>query len=397
MARVRAYGVAESPEASNGPLAPDLTRATSFAFPSAEALRAVGAGEERGEFYPRYGHPAGRQFEASIAAREGAEGAVSFASGHAAIYAVFCGLLRPGQVLAVSEHVYGGVSAMLAEDIAPLGIAVRRFDPFDDASVGYALAGASVVHIETPTNPLLRVLDVRRLAELTRRQGALLSVDATLLPPPFQRPLVDGADLVIHSATKILGGHSDTHAGVVSGRHEHLERLEGFRRRTGAVLGPDTAWLLLRSLSTLDLRTRAASANASRLAGCLEGIRKAGGPVLRVHYPELSIHPDHALARASLKTFGFMVTFEVAGGYLGAVTVINRLRMIARAGSLGGVETVASLPMHMSHARVPSDERTRLGVTDGLLRLSVGIEPVEQLEQDLAQALASIGRWNSST
>ncbi len=388
MTTERPYGVPAEPRAPQGPVAPDLRRATTFAFPSAEALRAVGAGEQPGEFYPRYGHPAGRAFEARIAEREGADGAVAFASGHAALYAVFCGLLRPGDVLAVSEYVYGGVGAMLAEDIAPFGIMVRRFDPFDDASVERALAGgAALVHVETPTNPLLRVLDLGRIAARAREHGALVSVDATLLPPPFQRPLAYGVDLVIHSATKILGGHSDAHAGVVSGRHALVARLEAFRRRTGAVLGPDTAWLLLRSLSTLALRTRAASANAGRLAHFLDAMRRTEGPVTRVHYPGLPDHPDHARARETLETFGFMLTFEVAGGLAGAVAVYDRLQAIARAGSLGGVETVASLPVHMSHAMVPPDARARAGVVDGLIRLSVGVEPYEQIEADLARAL----------
>lgn len=385
----RAYGVPAEPHAPQGALAPDLTRATTFAFPSADALRAVGAGEHPGEFYPRYGHPAGRQFEARVAELEGADGAVAFASGHAALYAVFCGLLRPGDVLAVSQYVYGGVGAMLAEDIAPFGIEVRRFDPFDEASVERALAGgAALVHLETPTNPLLRVLDLGRIGARAREHGAVVSVDATLLPPPFQRPLARGADLVIHSATKILGGHSDAHAGVVSGRHALMAQLEAFRRRTGAVLGPDTAWLLLRSLSTLALRTRAAAANAERLARFLDTMRLTGAPVTRVHYPGLPDHPDHARASETLETFGFMLTFEVAGGLAGAVAVYDRLEVIARAGSLGGVETVASLPLHMSHAMVPPDERARAGVADGLIRLSVGIEPYEQIEADLARALA---------
>lgn len=384
----RPYGVPAERRPPDGPLAPDLTRATTFAFRTAEALRAVGAGERPGEFYPRYGHPAGRQFEARIAEREGADGAVAFASGHAALYAVFLVLLRPGDVLAVSQYVYGGVGAMLAEDIAPFGIEVRRFDPFDDASLERALAnGAALVHVETPTNPLLRVLDLERIAAAARRHGALVSVDATLLPPPFQRPLARGADVVIHSATKILGGHSDAHAGVVSGPHTLLERLEAFRRRTGAVLGPDTAWLLLRSLATLDLRTRAASVSAERLARFLDAMRAGGGPVTRVHYPGLPGHPDHVLARRTMGAFGFMLTFEVAGGLAGAVTAYDRLRVIARAGSLGGIETVASLPVHMSHAMVPPDERARAGVTDGLIRLSVGIEPAEALERDLTHAL----------
>jgi methionine-gamma-lyase len=364
---VRAYGCPHDAAAPAGPLSPDLTRSTTFAYASAEELRAVGTGEREGEFYPRYGHPNGREFESRVAALEGADGAVAFASGLAAMHGVFFGLLRSGDAIAISRYVYGGVEAMAAADLPRFGIEVRRFDPFDAASMSQAFNGAKLVHIETPTNPLCRVLPVRQIAESCRRAGASLSVDATFLPPPFQRPMEEGADLVVHSATKILGGHSDTHAGVVSGPHELLERIEGFRRRSGAVLAPDTAWLLVRSLATLELRTRAASQNAATLARFL-----AGHPqVERVHY----------------ESVGFMLSFEVRGGLAAAVRVYDRFELIARAVSLGGVETLASLPLHTSHAMMSADELRSAGIAEGLVRLSVGIEPVEKLQADLSQAL----------
>jgi cystathionine gamma-synthase len=225
--------------------------------------------------------------------------------------------------------------------------------------------------------------------DVARGCGALLSVDATFLPPPFQRPLLHGVDLVMHSATKILGGHSDAHAGVVSGRHELLERLEGFRRRTGAVLAPDTAWLLTRSLTTLDLRTRQACENAARLAQSVDRLRQSEGVVARVHYPGLPQHPDHETARRYMRTFGFMLAFEVEGGLDAAVRVYDRFRVIARAVSLGGAESLASLPLHTSHAMMSPEERASRGISDGLIRVSVGIEPYERLEADVAQALGA--------
>ena len=388
MTQQRSYGTAAEAEAPLGPLAPDLTRATTFAYPTAEELRAVGEGERPGEFYPRYGHPAGRLFESRIAALEGADGAVAYSSGLAALHGIFCALVSAGETLAVSRHVYGGVDAMLARDIPRFGIEVRRFDPFDERSLDQALAGkVRLVHVETPTNPLVRVVDLRRVVERARRCGAWVTVDATFLPPPFQRPLVFGADLVMHSATKILGGHSDAHAGVVSGRHELLEKLEGFRRRTGAVLAPDTAWLLVRSLATLDLRTRRAADSAWRLACFLDELRTDGGKVAHVHYPGLEHHPDHAIARDYMENFGFMLAFEVRGGLPEAARVYDRFRVIARAVSLGGVESLASLPLHTSHAMMTPEERRRAGIADGLIRLSVGLEGYEVLDADLAQAL----------
>lgn len=386
----RPYGCREDPAPPLGALAPDLTRATTFAYPTAEELRAVGEGELPGEFYPRYGHPAGRLFEKQVAGLEGADGAVSFASGLAALHAVFCGLLRAGDIVAVSRYVYGGVEAMVSEDLPRFGIKVRRFDPFDEGSVERAAQGAvKLIHVETPTNPLCRVIQPKRIAGAARRCGAWVSVDATFLPPPFQRPLAHGADLVMHSATKILGGHSDALAGIVSSRHELLERLEGFRRRTGAVLAPDTAWLLVRSLATLELRARRAAENASRLARFLDGLRTRGSTVARVHYPGLPHHPDHDVAREYLDTFGFVLAFEVAGGLPGAVRAYDRFRVIARAVSLGGVETLASIPLHTSHAMMSAEERRGAGIADGLIRLSVGIEPYEVLEADLATALSA--------
>lgn len=384
----RPYGCREDAAPPRGPLAPDLTRATTFAYPTAEALRAVGEGELPGEFYPRYGHPAGRLFEKQVAELEGADGAVSFASGLAALHAVFCGLLRAGDAIAVSRYVYGGVEAMVSADLPRFGIEVHRFDPFDEDSVERALReGVKLIHVETPTNPLCRVVPLKRIAEAARRRGAWVSVDATFLPPPFQRPLAHGVDLVMHSATKMLGGHSDALAGIVSGRHELLTRLEGFRRRTGAVLAPETAWLLVRSLATLELRARRAAENASRLARFLDGLRMSANNVARVHYPGLPQHPDHDVARAYMDTFGFVLAFEVAGGLSEAVRVYDRFRVIARAVSLGGVETLASIPLHTSHAMMSAEERRGAGIADGLIRLSVGIEPYEVLEADLAAAL----------
>jgi cystathionine beta-lyase/cystathionine gamma-synthase len=384
----RPYGCPDDTVAPRGALAPDLTRATTFAYATAEELRAVGAGERAGEFYARYGHPAGRAFEEKVARLEGADGAVSFASGMAAVHAIFCGLLQAGDTVVASRYVYGGVDAMLSQDLPRFGIEVRRFDPFDEVSLGRALTGrVKLVHVETPTNPLARVVDVKRIVTLAHPAGAWVSVDATFLPPPFQRPLAHGADLVMHSATKMLGGHSDTLGGIVSSRHALLEKLESFRRRAGAILAPDTAWLLVRSLATLELRARQAAENASRLARFLDHIRSNGGRVLRVHYPGLSHHPDHEIAREYMEMFGFMLAFEVEGGLPGAMRVYDQLGLIARAVSLGGVESLACIPVQTTHAIVSGEERQAAGIADGLIRLSVGIEPYEKLEADLTAAL----------
>jgi cystathionine beta-lyase/cystathionine gamma-synthase len=336
----------------------------------------VGAGEKPGEFYPRYGHPAARAFESAVAEAEGTEGAVSFASGMAALHALFCAPLGEGAI-AASRDLYGGTTALLEKDLPRFGIRVVRFDPFSlDLPEGVRL-----VHIETPTNPLCRIVDVARVAKAAHAKGALLSVDATFAPPPIQRTIALGADLVMHSATKYLGGHSDAIGGVLGGRHEHLAAIEGFRRRTGGILGPDTAWLVARSMRTLALRARQQSETAGRLARLLVG--KAA----KVHYPGLESHPDHAVAKRQMESGGAIVSFEVAGGLAAAARVYDRFRVIGRAVSLGGVESIASLPVHTSHAMIPPAERARSGIADGLIRLSVGLEPYEVLARDLEQSL----------
>jgi cystathionine beta-lyase/cystathionine gamma-synthase len=296
----------------------------------------------------------------------------------AALHAVFCALLSKGDVLAASRELYGGTSALLEKDLPRFGIEIVRFDPFDETERRSVLDRARLIHVETPTNPTCRIVDLTAFGE---RKGTLLCVDATFAPPPLQKALEKGADLVMHSATKFLGGHSDALGGVIASRHELLGPIELFRRRSGGILAPETAWLLARSLRTLELRLLRATESAGRLARFLEG------RVERVLYPGLESHPDHALARRQMRGYGAMLAFEVSGGVQGAIEVYDRLSLIARAVSLGGVESVASLPIHTSHAMIPAADRARAGIGDGMIRLSVGLEPVEELEADLSQAL----------
>jgi cystathionine beta-lyase/cystathionine gamma-synthase len=341
----------------------------------------VGAGEKPGEFYPRYGHAAARAFESAVAEAEGTDGAVSFASGMAALHAIFCAPLGEGSV-AASRDLYGGTSALLEKDLPRFGMRVVRFDPFGSLELPERVR---LVHIETPTNPLCRIVDVARLAKAAHSKGALLSVDATFAPPPLQRTFAQGADLVMQSATKYLGGHSDAIGGVVAGRHEHLAAIEGFRRRSGGILGPDTAWLVARSMKTLAVRALKQAETAGRLARLLVGKKGVAG----VHYPGLETHPDHAVAKRQMESFGAVLAFEVSGGLAAATRVYDRFGVIGRAVSLGGVETIASLPVHTSHAMIPSDDRAKSGIADGLIRVSVGLEPYETLARDLEQALGA--------
>jgi cystathionine beta-lyase/cystathionine gamma-synthase len=370
-----------------GPLSPPLLRSTTAGQPDAEALRAFGAGERSGEFYQRLGHGNGRAFESLVAELEGADGAVAFASGMAAMSAALAAHLRAGDRVLLAEEIYGGTSAFALHDLVRFGVTVDRFSALDLGGLRTALQQpARLVVFESPINPTLRVVDVRAVVALARAAGARTVFDGTFAPPPIQRALDLGVDLVVHSATKFFGGHSDVLAGVVAGRHELLGPIEAWRRRSGAVLAPDPAWLLLRSWPTLALRVQAQQAAALALAQELHHDLRAG-TLQQISYPWLVDHPDHALARAQMQGGGCVVSLTLPGGLPGARAVFDRLQRIARAPSLGGVESLATLPAFTTHAALSPAQRQRAGIADGLLRVSVGLEGVEVLLADLRAAL----------
>ncbi len=377
--------------AGGSPVSAGVERSTSWEFPSRAGLVAAADDQAPGHFYPRYGHQAGRLAEATLATLEGAEGSVLFASGMAALSSTFLCFLSHGDRLAISKKCYGG-SVLIARDELPrFGIDVEFFDPFVAADVERVLATSpKLVHVETPVNPTGRVLDLAYLSARVHEAGALLSVDATFLPPPLQRTLAHGADLAIHSATKFLGGHSDVLAGAVSGSLALMHELERFRRKHGAVLGPDAAWLLRRSLETLELRVHAQCQSAATIAGWLanEG-RKLG--VDRVHYVGLPGHEDRELAERVLQAFGAVFSFEVAGGLDRAERVFDALRVFRRGVSLGGVESLVAMPVDGSHRMLTPDEFAQVGFAPCAIRLSVGLEPAETLRADLEQALRAAG------
>lgn len=381
------YGTPHAHGSPTGPLSPPLLRSSTAAQPDSEAVRARGAGEVGGEFYQRMGHANCRAFESLAAAREGADGAVSFASGMAAMSAAVLAFVRTGDRVLVAHEVYGGTVALCVHDLPRFGIEVVRFSGLDLGELRAALGkGARLVVLETPVNPTLRLVDLAAAAKLCREAGALSIVDGTFAPPPIQRPLELGIDLVVHSATKYYGGHSDVLAGVVCGRHELVRTVEAFRRRTGAVLAPDPAWLLCRSWPTLDLRLERQQRDAHELAVRLQQM-VARGELLAVSHPGLPQHPDHELAKRQMRGFGTLVSFEVPGGLAGARAVFDGFRVIARAPSLGSVESLASLPAFTTHAPLTPEQRKQAGIPDGLLRISVGLEGVEALLGDVVQAL----------
>lgn len=360
---------------------PPIYQTSNFDYPTAADADAAAAGAAH--LYSRHGNPTVEALERALADLDGGERAVAFGSGMAAIAASVFGLARGGE-LVVSEGIYGGSTALVSA-LAPMAGITARFVPaWETAAVASAIGPSTrAVLVETLTNPLLRVTDLAALARLTRDRGVSLIVDSTFTTPALVRPLEHGATVVVHSLSKYVGGHADLLGGVVIGAAEALAPVVQQRVLTGGVLDPFAAWLALRGLRTLALRLERQVANAARLADVLAALPS----VRRVWYPGRADHPDHALARTLLAAPGAMVSFELADG-AAARRCYDRVRVIGRAASLGDVTSLLTHPASFSHKDVPAPERARLGISEGLLRLSVGIEDVADLEADLSEALS---------
>jgi cystathionine beta-lyase/cystathionine gamma-synthase len=341
-------------------------------------------GEHKGYEYARTQNPTRSAVEANLAALEGGAGARAFASGMAAINALVA-QFRTGDHVVVTDNVYGGTYRLFEQVLTRYGLTFT----FADTSSTSALAAActaqtKLIFIETPTNPVLRVTDIAAAAGIARDRGARLAVDNTFASPCLQRPLDLGADFAIHSTTKYLNGHSDSVGGVVVAREAaDLEWLGFVQNAAGAILSPFDSWLVLRGTKTLALRMAQHSAAGLALAEFLRG--QSG--VQRVHYPGLPDHPQHVLARRQMPHgFGGMLTFDM-GSLENARRVLNRFRLMALAESLGGVETLVCHPASMTHASVPAAERKAIGLTEGMIRISAGIEDIDDLKEDLRSAL----------
>jgi len=346
-------------------------------------------GQHKGYEYSRSGNPTRAALETCLAALEGGEAQVTrglaFASGLAASTAVVQALLKPGDEVAAAADLYGGTYRLLERVFKPWGLVSRYTD--DPSPAGFQkiiTPKTKLVWIETPTNPLLQILDIAALAGLAHKAGALLAVDNTFASPYLQQPLALGADLVVHSTTKYLGGHSDVIGGAVVGSKDLLQPIAFFQNAAGAVPGPFDAFLTLRGIKTLAVRMERHCANARRLASWL-----AEQPsIQRVYYPGLPSHPGHDVARKQMRDFGGMISVVVKGGKDAALRLLTRTRLFSLAESLGGVESLIGHPATMTHASIPAEVREARGVVDGLVRLSVGIEDGDDLQADLKQALA---------
>ncbi|HEY5218636.1 MAG TPA: aminotransferase class I/II-fold pyridoxal phosphate-dependent enzyme [Gemmatimonadaceae bacterium] len=343
-------------------------------------------GTSEGLRYPRYGNaPNAEAVQRRIAALEGAEASVLLSSGMGATACGLIALLRPGDHIVASSWIYGGTRSLLEEEFASLGIEVTLVDPLEVRVWRRAIKKHTrVVFLETPVNPTCRVLDLKPVSYICKQSGIALVVDATFASPINFRPLEHGADVSIHSATKYLNGHHDVIGGVVSGTAPYIEEVRRKMMLWGQAPDPFAAWLLERGLKTLDVRVQRQNANAMRVAEWAEASRE----VRKVHYPGLPSHPDHAVAKRTLDGFGGMMAIEVGGGSRGVDRMLRRLRVFQHAPSLGGVDSLVSEPRHTSHASVSSDERTRVGIPDGFVRLSIGVESADDLIADLEQALS---------
>ncbi|MBX7495640.1 methionine gamma-lyase [Qipengyuania sp. 6B39] len=376
------------PAENHGALTPPMHMASTFAFESAEQGGAIFAGEQPGYFYSRISNPTVDLLEQRIATLEGAVAGVATASGMGAITAVMWTLLQAGDEIVTDRTLYGCTFAFFRHGLAKFGVKVTHVDLTDPAALEAAMSDkVKVVYFETPANPNMRLVDIAAISEVAHRHGAQVVVDNTYATPALTRPIERGADVVVHSATKYLGGHGDLIGGLVAGNAQTMQRvrLEGLKDMTGAVMSPFTATLIMRGLKTLALRMERHSATALAVAEWLE----AQPQVSAVHYPGLESFAQHDLARRQMALPGGMIAFDLAGGYDQGIRFMNRLQMIMRAVSLGDAETLVQHPASMTHSTYTPEERAAHGIGEGLLRLSIGLEDAEDIFADLEQALAA--------
>jgi cystathionine gamma-lyase len=340
-------------------------------------------GRHKGYEYSRSGNPTRTALETCLATLEGGERALAFASGLAATTAVLS-TLRPGDEVAAAADLYGGTFRLLDRVFKPWGLVTRYTEDASPEGLSRIVGPATkLVWIETPTNPLLQIIDIAATADIAHARGAMLAVDNTFASPYLQRPIEHGADVVVHSTTKYLAGHSDVIGGAVIGRRDVLDPIAFYQNAAGGVPGPFDCWLVLRGLKTLSVRMERHCANARALAKWL-----AERPqVARVYYPGLPDHPNHAVARRQMGDFGGMISVRLKGGADAAHRLLARTRWFSLAESLGGVESLIGHPATMTHASIPPEVRAARGVDDALVRLSVGIEDIEDLRADLDQAI----------
>jgi len=353
-------------------------------YPDVDAWQAVALGQAPGYIYARNTNPTVEAFEQKIRVLEGAEDATAFSTGMAAISSTLFALLEPGRRVVSVKDTYGGTSQLFLDTLPRWGVEVALCETADADALEAAIAkGCALLYLETPTNPTLKVTPIARLAAAAHRTGAVVVVDNTVATPMNQNPLALGADLVVHSATKYLGGHADAMGGALCGRRDLVRRVFHHREINGASLDPMSAYLLLRGMKTLGLRIERQNASAMTIARWLERHPR----VSQVNYPGLASHPQHEIAAGQMRGFGGMLSFALKGDLDEVKRVLPKFRWMHRAANLGAVETVGGPPATTSHVECSPEERAAMGIPEGLIRYSVGIEAVDDLIADLAQAL----------
>jgi cystathionine gamma-synthase len=364
-----------------------VVHSVSFGYPDLDSWRDVALERAPGHIYSRMSNPTVRAFEEKIRDLEAAQAATSFSSGMAAISATLFTFLRPGDRMVSIKDSYGGTNKLFTEFLPSFGIEVALCDTSDFAGIEAEIAaGCRLLYLETPTNPTVKVVDIARLAKAAHAMGALVAVDNTFATPINQNPLSLGADLVLHSATKYLGGHADALGGAACGSQALIGKLQHFREINGAALAPMDAYSLLRGMKTLALRIERQNDSAMTIARWLQG----QPCVEQVNYPGLETHRHHDVARRQMRGFGGVLSFSVRGGLKAISVFLPRLRFAHRAANLGCVETVVGPPSVTSHVECTAEERAAAGIPEGLVRYSAGIENVSDLIADLEQALAAI-------
>lgn len=368
----------------NGPLATPIYQTSTFeVIDNDEQLQAT----HTDHFYTRYGNPTNTVAEETVAELEGVDRAQTFASGMGAITTTIMALLKAGDHIVAQRDIYGGVTKFLSQWLPQFGIETTFVDTTDYAQHERAIRpNTKLLYLESPTNPTLRVVDLKRVVALAKHHNLVSMIDATFATPVNQRPAEYGIDLVMHSGTKYLSGHSDLICGVVAGRGDLIEKIHATRTTLGNCMDPHASWMLVRGLKTLAVRVARQNENALRVAEFLSEHAK----VRRVHYPFLKSHPQYAIAREQMRGGGGMVSFEIEGTGKDARRASESMRLFTLAPSLGGTESLVSIPVLTSHAMIEPAQREKMGVTEQMIRLSVGIENADDLIADLEKALEAV-------
>lgn len=371
-----------------------VVHSVSYGYSDIDTWHEVALGKKQGHIYGRNTNPTVEVFEEKVRLLEGAEAATSFSTGMAAISNGLFTFLSPGDRVVSIKDTYGGTNKLFLEFLPRFQINVQLCDTHDHDALEEEIArGCRVLYLETPTNPTLKVIDIQRLARAARRVGAIVVVDNTFATPINQKPLELGADLVIHSATKFLGGHADALGGVICGSKHLVKQVYHYREINGATLDPMSAYLLLRGMKTLHLRIRQQNQSALAIARFLERHPDVDG----VYYPGLDSHVHHKIAQEQMKGYGGVLSFALKGGLEAVRRFLPRLRHVHLAANLGAVETVAGPPRTTSHVECSEEERQLMGIPEGLIRYSVGVEETEDLLYDLKQALEAAHRAGAKT